>query len=535
MALFIKMAASMGISFGGSTTCLAIFKDGKTEVIANDAGDRVTPAIVAYNGKDKDVGIAAKQGRIRNSVNTISGVKHVLGRKFDDPVIQRQIQAGPTKIVDQDGCPVYEVEFKEKATQVKPKEVAALIFKKIKDIASNQGGSRDERDVVLTAPLDYSEASCSTLRQVACDAGFNVLRVISEPAAAALAYGLCDAKSLDKSHVLVYRLGGTSLSVSILQVSSGMLRVIASQTDRTLGGDEFTLLLAKSCAADFNRTQKCNILNNDRAMKKLLSACENSKHILSTLPTAKCSIDSLYDGMDFHTGTSRVKFESLISGNAQQSIQVIRQLLASVDMTPDQIQKVMFVGGSTRIPKLQQMIKDAIPKAEVLDSISPDEIMAIGAAKEAALLSSRGESIELTELDINASCCPKAIAVKVSESSEDASLEIVVPQFSFLPIRRQHEFNVGKDQTSVCIQIYGTQEGASDQEASLLAQIVIDGLETESEEEFHVTSVFHYRRDGSLHVTCSEEITGQTQDVMIGPPGHVSSQSEHVSDELREA
>ncbi len=174
--------------------------------------------------------------------------------RFDDPVIQRQIQDGPTKIVDKEGYPVYEVEFKEKATQVTPKEVAALIFKKIKDIASNQGGSKDDRDVVLTAPLDYNDVSCSLLKQVASDAGFNVLRIISEPAAAVLAYGLCDAKSLDKSHVLVYRLGGTSLSVSILQVSSGMLRVIASQTDRTLGGDEFTSLLAKSCAADFNRS-----------------------------------------------------------------------------------------------------------------------------------------------------------------------------------------------------------------------------------------------------------------------------------------
>ncbi|XP_038067454.1 heat shock 70 kDa protein 14-like [Patiria miniata] len=524
------MAASMGIYFGGSTTCLAISKDGKTDVVANDAGDRVTPAIVAYNGNDKDVGLSAKQGKIRNAVNTISNVKHTLGRRIEDAVVKQKIRDGPTKIIDKNGYPLYQVDYKDKQTYVTPKTVATLVFKKLKGIASHQGGSGDNKNVVLTAPLQYTEQQRSALREAAIEAGFNILRIISEPSAAALAYGVCDTKTAEKSNVLVYRLGGTSLSVTVLQVSNGMLRVMASETDLSLGGDTFTSLLAQSCASDFNRTWKCNLSESSRAMNKLQSACEESKHVLSTLPSAKCSIDSLYEGIDYHTNISRVKFESLISNKAQQSIELLKRVISAAHMAPEHINKVLLVGGSTRIPKLQQMIRDVLPKAQMLDSISPDEVIALGAAKEAALLSSRDDSIQLTEADINASCCTKAIALKVLDPSEEANLEIVIPQYSYLPIRRQYDFNVGKDQTSVCIQIYETHDGASIEESTLLAQIVIDGLETESEEEFHVTSVFHYRRDGSLHITCCEDVTGKTKDVLIA-----SSQSDAVLDDQKDA
>ncbi|XP_022099193.1 heat shock 70 kDa protein 14-like [Acanthaster planci] len=529
------MAASLGIYFGGSTTCLAISKDGKTEVITNDSGDRVTPAIVAYNGNDKDVGLSAKQGKIRNAVNTICHVKHTLGRRVEDNIVKQKIRDGPTKIIDKSGYPLYQVDYKDKVTYVTPTAVATLIFKKLKEIALHQGGIGDDRDVVLTIPLDFSETQRRSLCEAATDAGFNILRIISEPSAAVLAYGVCDTKSADKSNVLVYRLGGTSLTITILQVSNGMLRVLASETDLCCGGDTFTSLLAKSCASDFNRTRNCNMSDNKRAMNKLHGACEISKHILSTLPSAKCSIDSLYDGIDYHTNISRVKFEALINSHAQQSIELLKKLITEADLKPDHIHKVLLVGGSTRIPKLQQMIRDVLPKAEMLDTISPDEVIALGAAKEAALLSTRDDSIQLKEADIMASCCTKAVALKVIDPTEDANLEIVIPQYSYLPIRRQYDFNIGKEQTSVCVQIYETQEGASIEESSLLAQIVIDGLETDSDEDFHVTSVFHYRRDGSLHIICCEDITGKTEEILIGPVGHGSSQSDTILNEQRDA
>ncbi|XP_072026644.1 heat shock 70 kDa protein 14-like [Amphiura filiformis] len=509
------MAASLGLYFGGTSACLALHKDGKTSVIANDAGDRVTPAMVAFTEKEQLVGLSAKQGRARNAVNTVTHVKQIIGRRYDDPVVSFVNQNHPFKIVDKSGEPMYQLEMADKHYLKSPLEVATLIFKKLKETAEDQGGY-DEEDVVLVAPVDYSSEQLNLLRTSAEKAGFNVLRIIGEPSAALLAHGVGQEYPSEQWNVLVYKLGGSSLSVSILNVNNGIFRILATETDRTCGGDQLTSLLVESCAKDFKRQWKVDVNESKRALAKLYNTCENCKHVLSTLPTASGSIDSLHEGIDFSTSISRAKLDSLANSHYQKAVQPIRTVLEKAKMTSADIHKVVLVGGSTRIPKLQQYLKSCLPEAEVLNSVAPDEVLAIGAAIEAAILTGKDdEEIELKEDDLHLECCSKNILVKVIGTDGEAELKTAIPKLTYFPVKKQHDFKVNKGQTSVCLHVYEGDNGAIDT-ATLLAKLTLADLPTDTEEELNISTVFHFKREGTLHVSCSEATSGKIESLTIG-------------------
>ncbi|XP_016412942.1 heat shock 70 kDa protein 14-like [Sinocyclocheilus rhinocerous] len=245
--------AAIGVHFGYTCACVAVFKDGRADVVANDAGDRVTPAVVAYRDTEQIVGIAAKQGRIRNATNTVVKVKQILGRCYDDPDAQTHREESKCIVVNKSDLLRYEIDTGETTKYVSPEDVAKLIFHKMKETAQSALGS-DVKDAVITVPFEFGEMQKNALRQAAESAGFNVLRLIHEPTAALLAYGIGQDSLLGKSHVLVYKLGGTSLSVTILEVNSGMYRVLATQTDHRTGGESFTHELSQHLAAEFKKS-----------------------------------------------------------------------------------------------------------------------------------------------------------------------------------------------------------------------------------------------------------------------------------------
>ncbi|TMS03033.1 Heat shock 70 kDa protein 14 [Larimichthys crocea] len=303
-ALRLFSMAAIGVHFGYTCACAAIFKDGRADVVANDAGDRVTPAVVAYRDTEQIVGIAAKQGRVRNAANTVVKVKQVLGRSFDDPETQAHKAQTKCQVVNKEEKPYYEITTGEHPEYVAPEDAAKLIFHKMKETAQSALGS-DVTEAVITVPFEFAHAQKRALREAAEAAGFHVLRLIHEPAAALLAYNIGQDCSSGRSHVLVYKLGGTSLSVTVLQVSGGIFRVLNTHTDHSIGGESFTQALAQYLATEFKRTFKHDVSSNARAMLKLMNGADMAKHSLSSLGSANCFVDSLHDGIDFECNVSR--------------------------------------------------------------------------------------------------------------------------------------------------------------------------------------------------------------------------------------
>uniref|UniRef100_A0A4W4EBH0 Heat shock 70 kDa protein 14 n=1 Tax=Electrophorus electricus TaxID=8005 RepID=A0A4W4EBH0_ELEEL len=476
--------AAIGVHFGYTCACVAIFKDGRADVVANDAGDRVTPAVVAYRDTEQIVGIAAKQGRIRNAANTVVKVKQILGRRYDDPAAQ--------------------VHREESKCLVVNKEVAKLIFHKMKETAQSALGS-DVKDAVITVPFEFGEMQKNALRNAAEKAGFNVLRLIHEPSAALLAYGIGQDCPSGKSHVLVYKLGGTSLSVTALEVNSGMYRALATHTDHSTGGESFTHALAQYLAAEFKKLYKHDVSSNPRAMMKLMNSADVAKHTLSTLGGANCFVDSLYDGMDFECNVSRARFELICSNLFNKSIQPIKSLLEQVNLSTSDVNTVVLSGGSARIPKLQQMIRDLFQDVELLCSVPPDEVIPVGAAMQAGILVGK-ESLVLGEDSITVDCCASDVLVKEVDDSGTDVFTVLFPSGTPLPARRQHTLRGPGSMASVCLELYQAQNP--------LAQVILRDLEP-VEEARVVVAVLTMKRDGSLHVTCTEQSSGRSEAVTI--------------------
>uniref|UniRef100_A0A7N8Y223 Heat shock protein 14 n=1 Tax=Mastacembelus armatus TaxID=205130 RepID=A0A7N8Y223_9TELE len=510
--------AAIGVHFGYTCACVAIFKDGRADVVANDAGDRVTPAVVAYRDTEQIVGIAAKQGRVRNAANTVVKVKQVLGRSCC------------VQVVNRDEKPYYEITAGEHPEDVAPEEVAKLIFHKMKETAQSALGS-DVTDAVITVPFEFAHAQKRALREAAEAAGFHVLRLIHEPAAALLAYNIGQECSSGKRygtkerpvmpleltsslicccHVLVYKLGGTSLSVTALQVSGGMFRVLNTHTDHSIGGESFTQALAQHLASEFKRTFKHDVSSNARAMMKLMNGADMAKHSLSSLGSANCFVDSLHDGIDFECNVSRARFELLCSSLFNKSIQPIRALLQETGLSTSNINKVVLCGGSARIPRLQQMIREMFTDVELLSSAPPDEVIAVGAALEAGLLVGR-DDLAPEEESVTVDVSATDILVKEVDESGTEVFTVVLPSGTPLPARRHHTMNGAGKLSSLCLELY--QRFVTEQPEKL-AKIILRDLQPR-EENHSIDTVVTMKRDGSVHVSCVEQFTGRSEVVTI--------------------
>uniref|UniRef100_A0A8C8RWA3 Heat shock protein family A (Hsp70) member 14 n=1 Tax=Pelusios castaneus TaxID=367368 RepID=A0A8C8RWA3_9SAUR len=500
--------AAIGVHLGCTCACVAVYKDGRADVVANDAGDRVTPAVVAYSNNEEVVGLAAKQNRVRNIANTVVKVKQILGRSSGDPQAEKYIAESKCSVTEKNGKLQYEIDNK----LVCPEEVAKLIFSKMKETAQSALGS-DVNDVVITVPFDFGENQKNALGEAAGAAGFNVLRLIHEPSAALLAYGIGQDSPTGKSNVLVFKLGGTSLSVTVIEVNSGIYRVLATDTDDSIGGVCFTEALAQHLASEFQRSYKHDIRGNSRAMMKLMNSADVAKHSLSTLGSANCFVDSLYDGLDFDCNVSRARFELICSPLFNKCVEAIKKLLQQIGFTANDINKVVLCGGSARIPKLQQLIKDLFPAVELLNSIAPDEVIPIGAATEAGILVGKENLSEEEALSIE--CSAKDIVVKGVDESGTDRFTVLFPSGTPLPARRQHMLQAPGSSSSVCLELYESQGKSPADEEGKFAQIVLQDLDKKEGGLHDILTVLTMKRDGSLHVTCTDQDTGKCEVITV--------------------
>jgi len=492
------MSTSFGIHVGNTSACLAVCKDGKTDVVANAAGDRVTPAMVGFTDTEVTVGVAAKSGRLRNPTNTITNNKRLMSGRLGQAAINKS--AVDISECGEEGKYRYRVQHKGKEFWTSPMDVLKHLYMYVHEIAESHSSSTDvdRNNTVVTVPLDYTEEERAVVRQGATAAGFNVVQVISEPAAACLAHHLGQQEVSERYHCLVYRIGGVSMTASVVLVSGGCFSVVDS-VSCDIGGDQITDLLVQFLGREFYQKYKVDIAEiGKRGRAKLAAAAENCKHILSTLDTSSCYVESLYDGMDFSTSVTRARFDNELSKIMTDIMSPIQTLLGRCNLSTPDIGKVVLSGGSTKVIKIQKQLASMFPDAQVLNSLAGDEVVAIGAAVQASLVTK-----EPTGERRPAVLAISRSLVVVSDNGDSA---VLVAADTPVPARRSLQLApppAGITRVAVTV-----GWGSSDQP---LAEMEL----TEVDEASRLVAAVHVHRDGACHFTLTDKTTGRTADAHL--------------------
>merc|ERR1712172_348910 len=382
-----KMAGkrvAVGIDLGTTYSCVGTGEHGKVEVIANDQGNRTTPSYVAFTDTERLIGDAAKNQVAMNPTNTIFDAKRLIGRKFDDQTVQHDIKLWPFNVDKDSGDkPRLEVDFKCEKKSFTPEEISAMILTKMKETAEAHLG-HPVKDAVVTVPAYFNDSQRQATKDAGVISGLNILRIINEPTAAAIAYGL-DKKGASEANVLIFDLGGGTLDVSILTIEDGIFEVKSTAGDTHLGGEDFDNRMVDHFCNEFKRKHKKDLSGNKRALRRLRTACERAKRTLSASAQANIEIDSLFEGVDFYTSVTRARFEELCSDLFKGTLEPVEKAMRDAKMDKSSIDDIVLVGGSTRIPKVQKLLQDFFNGKELNKSINPDEAVAYGAAVQAAI------------------------------------------------------------------------------------------------------------------------------------------------------
>jgi heat shock protein 1/8 len=387
---------AIGIDLGTTYSCVGIMRNNKVEIIANDQGNRTTPSYVAFTDQERLVGEAAKNQAAMNPQNTVFDAKRLIGRKYDETTVQHDMKLWPFRVQNDAGRPVIEVEHQGQTKKFKPEEISAAVLSYMRKVAEDYLG-QTVNDAVVTVPAYFNDSQRQSTKDAGTISGLNVLRIINEPTAAAIAYGLDNESKLrhKAENVLIFDLGGGTFDVSLLTIEEGVFEVKATAGDTHLGGEDFDNRMVQHFVDEFKRKYKKDISKNDRALRRLRTACERAKRTLSASTTATVEIDSLFEGIDFNSTITRARFEDLVIDMLRKTLEPVEKVLKDSKMGKSDVDQVVLVGGSTRIPKVQQLLSQFFNGKELCKSINPDEAVAYGAAVQAAILT--GAATEATK------------------------------------------------------------------------------------------------------------------------------------------
>merc|ERR1712159_792972 len=388
----------IGIDLGTTYSCVGIYKNGRVEIIPNDQGNRITPSYVAFTDEERLIGEAAKNQATIQPTQTLFDVKRLIGRRFKDSTVQKDMKLLPFKIVDKSGKPQISVMVSGAEKTMAPEEVSSMVLTKMKETAENYLG-KEVKHAVITVPAYFNDAQRTSTKDAGTISGMNVLRIINEPTAAAIAYGL-DKKT--EKNILVYDLGGGTFDVSLLTIDNEVFEVVATNGDTHLGGEDFDQRVMQHFIKVFEKKNKKDMSKDKRAIQKLRREVEKTKRALSSTHQARLEIESLYDGIDFSETLTRARFEELNADLFKKTLGPVKQVMEDSVLKKTQVDEVVLVGGSTRIPKVQQLMKDYFNGKEPNRGINPDEAVAYGAAVQAGILSGEGgdETKDLLLLDV---------------------------------------------------------------------------------------------------------------------------------------
>ena len=498
---------AIGIDLGTTFSCVGVYENNQVTIIANDQGNRTTPSYVAFTDTERLVGDAAKNQAAMNPANTIFDAKRLIGREFSDASVQSDMKHWPFAVkADAAGLPVIEAEYKGERKQCKPQEVSSMVLVKMKETAEAYLG-KQVKDAVITVPAYFNNAQREATKDAAIIAGLNPLRIINEPTAAAIAYGL-DKKAGEKN-VLIFDLGGGTFDVSVLTMDGGIFEVRATAGDTHLGGEDFDNRLVQHLCDDFRRTHKKDLKQSARSLRRLRTACERAKRALSNSATATVEVDALYEGIDYNKTITRARFEELCSDLFRGTLEPVERALRDAKLDKGAIDEVVLVGGSTRIPKVQKLLQDFFHGKTLNKSINPDEAVAYGAAAQAAIL--RGDTSGKLGDMVVIDCTPLSVGLETA----GGVMTTLVERSTAIPASRKQTFSTYADnQPGVLIQVY-EGERAMTKNNNLLGKFELTGIAPAPRGVPQIEVTFDIDANGILNVSARDQATGKENKITI--------------------